>query len=71
MQSRDNGHGEICSVDDVVDMVYLVGRLKQRILNGVDGRVVYRHARIMVFDIMASVAEWRFNTSGRFCITVS
>lgn len=55
----------------MVDVIDLVRRFEKRILNGVNGRMVYRHARTVVLDIMTPVAKRRLDNFWCLCRGVS
>lgn len=48
MQSRDEGHGEVSGVDDVVHMIVFVWRFVDGTLYRLDSRVMDGHAQFMV-----------------------
>jgi hypothetical protein len=55
VQPGDERHGKVGSVNNVVDMVDLMGRLEDRVPNRINGRMEYRDASIVVLDIVTSV----------------
>lgn len=45
----------------MVDVIVFVRGLEDRVLDGLDGRMVDRDSRIMVSYVVTSVTYWRFD----------
>jgi hypothetical protein len=59
LEVGDYGQREIGGINDMVDVIAAVGRLCDRLLYGVDGRVMYRRPHAVVEEFMAPVAYRR------------
>jgi hypothetical protein len=60
-----DGKREIGGINDMVDVIAAMGRLCDRLLYRVDGRVVYRRSYAVMEELVASVAHRR---SRRFVV---
>ncbi len=62
MESWNQGHREIRSINDMVYMIVFVWRFKNGILYRLNRRMVYGCTNFMIFQFMASIAKWWLRT---------
>jgi hypothetical protein len=57
MNARDEGHREVCSIQDMVYAVIFVWRLVHELSDGKDGWLGCSDCLVVVYQVMASIAD--------------